>query len=153
TIVFSVDDNQKTYLERELGLDQANHLMSSDVSVWYWDARFFKPLQKEEFRVGVDPGGRIAGYQHVLEEAAPGARLEKDVAFARAESFLRSTVQVPLGGYTFLPAEANSSVRPNRTDWGFTWERTGFKAKDAPYRLRVNLAGDRVNGYQEGLQV
>jgi membrane protease YdiL (CAAX protease family) len=156
-IVFSVrdddKDNQKTYLEREVGLEQANRLMSSDVSVWYWDARFFKPLQKEEFHVGVDPAGRIVGYQHTLAEEAPGARPDRAEALSKADGFLRDTLHMPLGGYTFLPTEANSSVRPNRTDWSFTWERTGFRAKDAPYRLHVTLTGDRIGGYQEGLQV
>jgi hypothetical protein len=153
TIVFYVDENEKTYLEREVGTVEANRLMSSEVNVWYWDARFFKPLQKEEFHVAVDPAGRVVGYRHTLEEAAPGARMERAEAIARAESFVRDTLHVPLGGYTFLPAEANSSVRPNRTDWTLTWERTGFRAKDAPYRLQVGLAGDRVAGYQELLQV
>ena len=153
TIVFNVDDNEKTYLEREAGIEQANRLMSSEVNVWYWDARFFKPLQKEEFRVDVDPAGRIVGYRHTLEEAAPGARPERAQAIAQSESFLRDMLHTPLGGYTFLPAEANSSVRPNRTDWSLTWERTGFRAKDAPYRLLVGLAGDHIAGYQEVLQV
>ena len=153
TIVFGVDDNQKTYLEREAGLEQANRLMASDVNVWYWDARFFQPLQQEEFRVGVDPAGRIVGYVHTLEEAAPGAHLERAQALAQSENFLRDTLQVPLDGYTFLPEEANSTARPNRTDWSFSWERTGFRAQDAPYRLRVTLAGDRITGFQEFLQV
>jgi membrane protease YdiL (CAAX protease family) len=153
TIVFSVNDNEKTYLEREAGLQEANRLMSSEVNVWYWDARFFKPLQKEEFRVDVDPSGRIVGYQHTIEEAAPGSRLDRAPAITQAESFLRDTLHLPLATYTFLPAEANSSVRPNRTDWSFTWERTGFRAKDAPYRLIATLSGDRVAGYQEVLQV
>ena len=34
TIVFDVDENAKTYLERELGLQQANHLMSSELNIW-----------------------------------------------------------------------------------------------------------------------
>jgi hypothetical protein len=153
TIVFNVDDNEKTYLEKEAGLAEANRLMSSEVNVWYWAARFFKPLQKEEFRVDVSPEGRIVAYQHALEEAAPGERLEREQAVAQAQTFLRDALRTPLGGYTFLPAEANSSVRPNRTDWSFSWERTGFRAKDAPYRLVVGLAGDRVAGYQEVLQV
>jgi hypothetical protein len=152
-VVFEVDDDQKTYLERELGLEQANRLMSSEVNVWFWDARFFKPLQKEEFRVRVDPGGRIVGYDHVLEEAAPGARLSEAEARARAEQFLRDTLHTPLAAYTFLPEEVNSIARPNRTDWAFTWERTGFRAKDAPYRLRVTLLGDTIGGYQEFLKV
>jgi len=153
TIVFGIDDNEKTFLEREVGLEQANRLMSSEVNVWYWDARFFKPLQKEEFRVGVDPAGRIVGYEHTLEEAAPGAHLERTQALAQSESFLRDALRVPLGGYTFLPEEANSTARPHRTDWSFSWERTGFRAQEAPYRLRVTLAGDRISRYEENLQV
>jgi hypothetical protein len=153
TIVFGVDETEKTYLEREAGLQEANRLMSSEVNVWYWDARFFKPLQTEEFRAGVDPAGRIVHYQHTLEEAAPGARLERAQALAQSEAFLRDTLHVPLGAYTFLAAEANSVERPNRTDWSFSWERTGFRAAGAPYRLRVSLAGDRVTGYDETLQV
>src|SRR6267378_2007111 len=42
TIVFAVDDNAKVYLERQLGLQQANKLMSSELNIWFWDVRFFK---------------------------------------------------------------------------------------------------------------
>ena len=83
-----------------------------------------------------------------MEEAAAGARLERGAALARASDFLRDTLHAPLEGYTFLPEEANSVARPERTDWSFTWERTGFRAKDAPYRLRVALEGDRIGGYR-----
>jgi membrane protease YdiL (CAAX protease family) len=153
-IVFDVNDEEKTYLEREVGLDQANRLMSSsDVNVWYWETRFFQPLRKEEFHVRVDPAGRIVGYGHVLDEAAPGARLTRDAAQNRAEVFLRDVLQTPLDTYTSLPEEANSTVRPNRTDWSFTWERKDFRAKDAPYRLTVSVLGDRIGGYEEYLKV
>jgi len=51
----------KTYLERELGLAQANQLMSSELNIWYWDVRFFKPQQEEEFRVRVSPSAEVVG--------------------------------------------------------------------------------------------
>ena len=152
-IVFNVDDAAKTYLERGVGLEQANRLMAGKISVWYWDARFFRPLQKEEFGVSVDPSGRIVGYKHVLEEAAPGARLERAAAQADAAALLSDTLHVDLLRYDFLDAEANSTERPNRRDWSFTWERKNFRAKDAPYRLSVQLAGDRISGYDEFLKV
>ena len=152
-IVFNVDDDTKTFLEREVGLEQANQLMSSEVSVWYWDARFFRPRQKEELRVRVDPRGGVVGYEHVLEEAAPGARLGQSEAFASAEQFLTQTLHIDLGTYAFLPEEANSNARPNRTDWSFTWERKGFRVKDAPYRLQVTIEGDKPGGYAEFLKV
>ncbi|HEX4641893.1 MAG TPA: CPBP family intramembrane glutamic endopeptidase, partial [Candidatus Acidoferrales bacterium] len=55
--------------------------------------------------------------------------------------------------YDFREQEANPTERPARRDWTFSWERRGFLAKDAPYRLTVSLAGDRVDGYEEFLKV
>src|SRR5580704_19218934 len=55
SIVFDLDDTAKTYLEREIGLQQANQMMANEVHIWYWRTRFFRPLQKEEFDVRVDP--------------------------------------------------------------------------------------------------
>lgn len=152
-VVFNVNDDAKTYLEREVGLEEANRLMASDVSVWYWDVRFFRPRQKEEIRVRVDPKGRVVGYEHVLEEAAPGARLDQAAALARAEQFLSEALHTNLAAYTLLPEEANSVARPNRTDWTFTWERMGFRAKEAPYRLQVTIDGELPGGYQEFLKI
>ena len=153
SIVFDVDDTAKTYLEREVGLQQANQMMANEVHIWYWGTRFFRPLQKEEFDVRVDPAGGIVGYAHELEEAAPGARLERAAAQATAESFLRDTLHLDLSRYEFRDEEANLTERPARRDWSFSWERRGFRAKDAPYRLTVTLAGDRVSGYDEFLKV
>ena len=96
SIVFEVDDEAKTYLEREVGLQRANRMMANEVHIWYWQTRFFRPLQKEEFDVRVDPAGNIVGYLHELEEAAPGARLERAAAQATAESFLRDALHTDL---------------------------------------------------------
>jgi len=153
SIVFDVDNNAKTYLERELGLQQANRLMAADVNVWHWKVRFFRPLMQEEFSVQLDPSGRAVGMNHVVEEAREGARLEGSAGRAIAEEFLQSRLRTDLAAYDFLPEQSNSVERPKRRDWSFTWERRGFKAKEAPYRLRVTLLGDAVGGYEEFLKV
>ncbi|HKN23269.1 MAG TPA: type II CAAX endopeptidase family protein [Candidatus Acidoferrum sp.] len=153
TIVFDVDENAKTYLERELGLQQANHLMSSELSIWYWDVRFFRPQQQEEFMVRVSPAGRIVGYDHKIEEARGAKSLNREEALTAAEGFAKSKLGANVNQWEFLPAEANSQTRPNRVDWSFTWERKGFKAKEAPYRLQVGLQGDHIGDSQEFLQV
>ncbi|HTQ58578.1 MAG TPA: CPBP family intramembrane glutamic endopeptidase [Candidatus Solibacter sp.] len=152
-IVFDVDDNAKTYLEREVGLQQANHLMSSELNIWYWNVRFFRPGQEEESRVRVSPSGEIVGYEHKIQEARAGASLDRAGAETDAQNFLREKMGVDLGKWDFLPEEANSSKKPNRVDWSFTWEKHGFKAKDAPYRLRVTLQGDRAGSSEEFLHV
>ena len=152
-IVFSVDDDAKTYLERELGLQQANQMMSSQLHIWYWDVRFFRPQQEEEFFVRVSPAGNVVGYTHKIEEARAGAALDRAPAQAGAQNFLVSKLGLDPSQWDFLPEEANSTKRPNRTDWDFTWEKHGFRAKDAPYRLTVSLHGEHIGGSQEYLRV
>ena len=153
TITFQVDDNAKTYLERELGLQEANRLMSSELNIWFWDVRFFKPQQEEEFRVRVSPAGKVVAYIHKVEEARGEKSLSREEALAAARQFLQSKLGTNLDNWNFLPEEANSQTRPNRVDWSFTWERKNFKAKDAPYRLEVGLQGDHIGNTQEFLQV
>lgn len=151
-IVFDVDDNAKTYLEREVGLQQANRMMSGELNIWYWDVRFFRPQQEEEFYVRVSPAGEIVGYEHKIEEARAGATLDRAAAETTAREFLRK-MGVDLSKWEFLSEEANSSQKPNRVDWSFTWEKRGFRAKDAPDRLSVTLEGDRAGSSREFLQV
>ncbi len=153
TITFQVDDNAKTYLERELGLQAANHLMSSELNIWFWDVRFFKPQQEEEYRVHVSPAGKVVAYSHKIEEARGEKSLSREEAMAAAQQFLQAKLGTDRDNWNFLPEEANSQTRPNRLDWSFTWERKNFKAKDAPYRLEVGLQGDHIGSTQEFLQV
>jgi membrane protease YdiL (CAAX protease family) len=152
-IVFDVDDNAKTYLEREVGLKQANQLMSSELNIWYWNVRFFRPQQEEEFYVRVSPAGEIVGYDHKIPEAQAGAAPDRAAAETAAQEFLRGKMGVDLAKWDFLSEEANSSQKPNRVDWSFTWEKHGFRAKDAPDRLRVTMEGARAGSSQEFLQV
>lgn len=153
SIVFDVDDTAKTYLERALDLKQANDLMASELNIWYWDVRFFKPQQEEEFRVRVSPAGNIVGYDHKIPEAQAAKPLGRDEALSAAESYLQSKLGINLADWEFLPAEVNSQTRPNRMDWSFTWERKNFKAKDAPYRMQVGLQGDHIGDSVQFLQV
>jgi len=153
TIVFDVDENAKTYLEREMGLQQANRLMAGQLSIWYWDVRFFRPQQEEEFLVRVSPAGQVVGYEHKIAEARAEPALERGSAIEVASKFAAARLGVNLDQWNFLDAEANSQTRPNRVDWSFTWEKKEFKAKGAPYRLQVELQGNQIGGSQKYLQV
>jgi hypothetical protein len=152
-IEFSVDENEKVYVERELGLQQANQLASSKINLWYWNVRFYKPQQEEEFEVRVSPSGQIVGYKHVVPEARAGATLERGAAQTLAQDFLTAKLGKPASDWTFLPEEANSQKRPSRLDWDFTWENKALKVKDAPYREKIHFAGDKPGGASEGLLV
>jgi hypothetical protein len=153
SIVFDVDDNAKTYLERTIGLQQANQLMASQLHIWYWEVRFFKPQQEEEYGVRISPAGNVVGYGHTIKEAQAGASLDRADAEAKAQSYLSGKLGVDLNGWNLLPEEANSDKRPNRLDWSFTWEKKDFRAVDAPYRLHVEVQGADIGGSNEFLKV
>ena len=153
SIIFKVDDSAKTYLEREVGLEQANRLMSSTLNIWYWEVRFFRPQQEEEFKVRISPAGNIVGYEHVIPASRAAASLSRAGAEAMARSFLSGKFGADLNAWNFLPEEANSKQQPSRLDWDFTWEKRGFRAKDAPYRMLVTVQGDRVGSGRESLVV
>jgi len=153
SVEFKVEEEEKVYVERELGLQQANQLSSSQINLWYWNVRFYKIQQEEEFAVEVSPSGKIAGYKHILPATKPGATIERSAAQQIAQNFLTSQLGKDANEWTFLPEEANSEKKPNRLDWSFTWEKKGLKVKDAPYREQITIAGDKLVGASEALQV
>ena len=151
---FNYDDTAKTFLERELGLDRANRLMGSRVRLWRWSWRWFRPLQKEEFRVDVTPTGELAGFEHEIPEAAARPSLPTDRARAVAERFLREVMHRDPAGLDFV--EGASVTRPARTDHTFTWKERDFDTfvgHDATYRLEVTVLGSEVGAYREYLKV
>ena len=148
---FGFDDEAKVYLEREFGLQKADSLMTSIVSVWRWDTRFFRPQQQEEFSVSLSPSGRLVDFSREVEEARDGAALPQDSARAIAEEFLVKTPRLLLTNYQLM--EGQTTVHQNRTDHTFTWERIGFVAKEATYRISVTVQGDQIGAYSEFLKI
>jgi GNAT superfamily N-acetyltransferase/membrane protease YdiL (CAAX protease family) len=138
------------YLQRTLGVAGANQVMRTDCPIWLWQARWFRPLQKEEFLVSVSPAGRIVGFFHLLPEEAPGADLTPEAARQIALDFLRRQ-GVPLEKYQSQAAE--SEKRPHRTDHVFTWEHRTLRWGEGRLRLTVGVYGDRVGAYNHWLKV
>src|SRR5882724_1100871 len=99
---FGFDDDAKTFLEREAGLEEANRLMGTKVRLWRWSYRWFRPLQKEEFAVDITTRGEFVGFEHQLPEEA--ARPEASAAQARllAEDFLRTRLRRDPGSLEFV---------------------------------------------------
>jgi len=149
--VFGFDDQQKTFLERELGVAESNKLLETTVRLWRWKHRWFRPLQKEELSVEVTTKGEVVDFRHLLAEDAPGADLPVDEARKLAESFLAEVMGRRLDTLSFV--QASTEKRPHRTDHAFTWKVNGSEVKGADYRLEVNVAGASVSGYGERLKV
>ena len=48
--IFRHDDQTKTFLERQLGLEGATQTMGNPVQLWRWHNRWVRELEKEEFQ-------------------------------------------------------------------------------------------------------
>src|SRR5215472_304701 len=148
---FTYDDDAKTFLEREAGLERANQIMGGRVRLWRWSNRCFRAQQKEEYRVEITPKGETAGFEHLIAENAARPAATEEEARAGAERFLRETMWRDIGALEFMDVATVS--RPARTDRVFTWKERDFDLKYATNRVEVTLLGNEVGGYREYLKV
>ena len=149
--LFDFDDNVKVYLERTQGLARMDALARGPLHLWHWSHRWFKPQQKEEFRVDVTPAGEVVGFDRELPEAAPGANLEADSARALAEKFLVEVMGRDLAGLEFVDKVLEK--RPARTDYSFTWKQKNVDLGEGSLRLEVEVDGDQVGGFREFVKI
>jgi membrane protease YdiL (CAAX protease family) len=149
--MFDYDDDAKVYLERTQGLERMNALTRGPIHLWRWSHRWFKPQQKEEFRVDVAPSGQVVGFDHEIAESAPGANLDTDAARALGEKFLGEVIKRDLADLEFV--EGASRKRPARTDHSFTWKEKNVNLGDGSLRIGVEVDGDQVAGYREFVKI
>jgi membrane protease YdiL (CAAX protease family) len=148
---FTFDDDAKTFLEREAGLEQANQLMSTRLHMWRWSYRWFKPQQKEELRGDITVDGTFTGFAHELPEDAARPDVTEAQARAMAEEFLRTRAKLDPTALDFV--ESSSEQKPKRTDHRFIWKAHDFNLKDATLRYLVTIAGNEVAGYRDYIKV
>jgi membrane protease YdiL (CAAX protease family) len=148
---FSYDDEAKTFLERELGLEKANQVLSSRVRLWRWSYRWFKPQQKEEFRASVTPTGEVAGFAHELAEDTARPAVSDADAIAAAQRFIGERMHRDFAALEFV--EQSTETRPHRVDRSYTWKYRDFDVKGGSYRVEVDLAGNEITGYHEFLKI
>ena len=141
------------YLQRTLGIPEANRLIEEDkLPIWYWRARWFRPLQKEGFRAYLAPDGRVVGLSHTLLESEPGASLPQDEARTLAETYLSEERGWDLDDWEEVSASSNE--RPGeRIDHNFSWKRGDWDVGESQLRLSVTVQGDEIGHYDYWLKV
>jgi hypothetical protein len=129
------DWGASVYLQQTLGVPGTNQLIQSkDLPIWFWRARWFRPLQKEEFSVYLATGGDVVAFVHSILEDAPGAALAQDQARALAEEYLVSDRGWVLNDWE--PVSASSEEQPGgRMDHHFEWKRRDFSVGEGDLRL------------------
>jgi len=148
--VFTGDETAKIFLERTVGLANANRLMRTDVRLWWWQHRWFRPLQEEEFNIDVAPTGEIVGYNDKIPEQRALPAVTAATARAIAEGFL-ARAGVKLADLQ-LVAQSERTL-PSRVQRIFTWDSQSIHPGGAQYRHTVNVDGDRVSNYTQRIKV
>jgi GNAT superfamily N-acetyltransferase len=143
---FSGDSSPLYYLQRTLGVEESNKRMAQEEwPLYYWIARWFKPMEKEEFYVYLTPDGEFLGINHVIKEDAPGADISQDEAGIIAESFLSEFAGWDSSNWEQVEA-ASEARSGGRVDHTFEWKSRMFSAGDSELRYTITVQGDQV-GY------
>jgi hypothetical protein len=131
-----------TYLMRHLGVAAAERTLQQKVGLYFWQVRFLRSEARETELVRLDPQGDVRNFDHVLEEAAPGPRLDQDAARALAERYGADRQGVDWSRFRLVTAISNRL--DNRTDHTFEWEEIGTAIDEGKFRLAMVIRGDRV---------
>ncbi len=146
----NVDPQAVRYILQRRSLEETDRIYRSATRLLLWEVRYFRPLEKEEHLVFVDPEqGDVFAYRHLLDENASGASLDPDQARALATQFLEQKGYRP---DEFTLQDSRVKKRKARTDYTLVWQAKAEephslrRIDDARFRLEVEIAGDQVVG-------
>ena len=146
----NVDPMALRYILQRRSLPQTDGIYRSAARLLLWQVRYFRPLEKEEHLVFIDPAdGAVYSYRHVLDENAPGASLSSEEAQALGARFLQQQGYDPA---RFTLQDSQVEKRKARSDYTLVYEAKAEepgsprKIDDAHFRLQVDIGGDEVVG-------
>ncbi len=148
---FIYDNEIKVFLEKELGLAQADSAFSGEIHLWRWSHRWFQPLDREEIRMDISTTGQLAFFEHLIPEEAAGLSLSQKEAIAVAAQFLDAVAGVDTTLYRLIGTSADT--KPHRLDHLTTWELRDRQWAQAHLRLAVIIQGDQVGGFRTYLDI
>jgi membrane protease YdiL (CAAX protease family) len=136
------------YVLENADIERLNKLYSEESKGSRWGVRFYKPLQKEEFSVFVNPRDlSIVSFARTLEEDAEGANIHQDSALVIASDFAaKQNIDIQ----NMVLKDASSNKRDNRTDHTFVWEageNDERNINELKYRLSVSILGDHISTF------
>jgi hypothetical protein len=136
---FNEDNLASFYLQRRLGVEETNiRLTNEKWPLHFWTARWYKPLEKEEFYIHFSPQGKFLGFDHIIAEDAPGASITIEQAQGVAEKFLSQYSTWTTANWERV--EATSKVMSaGRVDHTFVWKSRQFSAGESELRYSVTI--------------
>jgi len=146
------DSVAATYLVRHgMSVGDLIRIFREKLDAGTYVVRFFTPGKKEERFVEVDPrDGGVVAYHKYQDEAAPGARLEKDQALAIA---VREFARYGENANDFELKEPLTFAQPNRRDWLFHFQEKKPLAAEGFRRVTIRVAGNEVTQFNKTIHI
>jgi membrane protease YdiL (CAAX protease family) len=150
----NVDPLALRYLLEHKSIKESDQIYKTATRLAVFEVRYFRPLEKEEYHIYVDPGtGQVFGYRRLLDDNAPGASLSPE----QAQTLAARSVEEH--GYHLSDFDLQSSEvekRKAREDYALVWQAKAGDPRnvaDAHYRLEVDVAGDQVVGFARSFKL
>jgi len=136
------------YVLENADMNRLNKWYTSEQKVNRWAVRYFKPLQKKEYLVHIDPETlNMLAFLRIVDDDSAGVELPPDSAEILATKFARSQ---GIDVEKLVLKEASSEKKKNRLDYTFVWEsgeNDSLSVADMKFRAIVALQGDIVSKF------
>jgi len=104
-----------------------------------WKMRWFKPLQKEEFRISYTKDGALAYFEHFVSDSLAGDTLPQSIAYNLAKMFLKNMPSIGYVENDWKSTVKTIENKPNRLEHYFQWEHTKHTFGDGDYTIRMSI--------------
>ncbi len=154
-IVFHSDGWADRYLQKTIGVKKEEEFLKQhNYNLFYWNIRFFKESQKEEYRVTISPKtAEVLSFEHSIEDIERRENIDKEFARQKAEGFIENAYKIDLAEYNFHAEDAKRY--DSRMDYTFSWEKKGVYIPwdndqgGAKLLVSITLAGNEIRSFNK----
>ncbi len=145
-------DDDMVYVLRQGGAPALERLSRAQLPLAFWVTRFFRPLEKEEWKVLVDARrARAAAFLNPIDEKAAVANPPSGDDARRRAIDAAARLGYPAAAYTVL--EVGTRDRPNRKDTTVVLQAAGAGLGEARPRLTAVFHGGRLAAFYPSIHV
>lgn len=153
----TITDEHKFIWQQQGGSVLYKQLLGKYLHVPGWDVKFVRfngsiEERAEIYAIRLTLDNKIAAYKHYVIAEAPGATLDENAARSVALQSLAKEFALTLEEVQEISALA--CKEPARTDWQFAFSDKQVQLPhDAQARLKINLIGDTLGGFERLVHV
>jgi hypothetical protein len=145
-------EEDASYVLREGGLAAIERVTKEELPLAFWVTRFFRPLEKAEWKVLVDARRRrVIGFVNPVEESAAADAAPAD--FRARERALDAAARLGYPASSYKVLEVGRKTRPKRTDTTVVLESSSAAAGESRARLTAVFHGSSLAAFYPTIRV